>query len=215
MNVFKKDANTSAVTSAHTCTSSLLQVGPHAVIVRKHGGCCPDFCSHVANSGHSCTHRQAVVKQVIPILLFLGVRYRKLYCMNTFKLISFWLLTRAGNGVDSWSMVLYDGSSASLYSQDAGHLQDDILRRRPAGQGACQLHANHLRGRQNVNEMTKKEEKKEQDELCNPLTLGHLSSQGIPAMTSTASAPPTPMQMLPSPPPFGVWESVPISITPG
>lgn len=29
------------------------------------------------------------VKQVIPILLFLGVRYRKLYCMNTFKLISF------------------------------------------------------------------------------------------------------------------------------
>lgn len=112
-------------------------------------------------------------------------------------------------------MVLYDGSSASLYSQDAGHLQDDILRRRPAGQGACQLHANHLRGRQNVNEMTKKEEKKEQDELCNPLTLGHLSSQGIPAMTSTASAPPTPMQMLPSPPPFGVWESVPISITPG
>lgn len=147
MNVFKKDANTSAVTSAHTCTSSLLQVGPHAVIVRKHGGCCPDFCSHVANSGHSCTHRQAVVKQVIPLLLFLGVRYRKLYCMNTFKLISFWLLTCAGNGVDSWSMVLYDGSSASLYSQDAGHLQDDILRRRPAGQGACQLHANHLRGR--------------------------------------------------------------------
>lgn len=50
---------------------------------------------------------------------------------------------------------------------------------------------------------------------CILLTLGHLSSQGIPAMTSTASAPPTPMQMEPSPPPFGVWESVPISITPG
>lgn len=32
------------------------------------------------------------------------------------------------------------------------------------------------------------------------LTLGHLSSQGIPAMTSTASAPPTPMHRPPSPP---------------
>jgi len=50
---------------------------------------------------------------------------------------------------------------------------------------------------------------------CQELTLGHLSSQGIPAMTSTASAPPTPIQMDPRPPPLGVWESVPISITPG
>lgn len=48
-----------------------------------------------------------------------------------------------------------------------------------------------------------------------PLTLGHFSSQGIPAMTSTASAPPTPMQMPPRPPPLGVWESVPIRRTPG
>lgn len=46
-------------------------------------------------------------------------------------------------------------------------------------------------------------------------TFGHLSSQGIPAMTSTASAPPTPMQIPPRPPPLGVCESVPISITPG
>ena len=47
------------------------------------------------------------------------------------------------------------------------------------------------------------------------LTLGHFNSQGIPAMTSTASAPPTPMQMPPRPPPLGVWESVPIRRTPG
>lgn len=33
-----------------------------------------------------------------------------------------------------------------------------------------------------------------------PMTLGHLSSQGMSAMTSTASAPPTPMHRPPSPP---------------
>merc|ERR1719323_1640547 len=34
-----------------------------------------------------------------------------------------------------------------------------------------------------------------------PMTLGHLSSQGISAITSTASAPPTPIHSPPSPPP--------------
>ena len=42
-----------------------------------------------------------------------------------------------------------------------------------------------------------------------PITFGHLSSQGMSAMTSTASAPPTPIQRPPRPPPLGVWESVP------
>ncbi len=42
-----------------------------------------------------------------------------------------------------------------------------------------------------------------------PMTFGHFSSQGMSAMTSTASAPPTPIQRPPRPPPFGVWESVP------
>jgi aconitate hydratase len=42
-----------------------------------------------------------------------------------------------------------------------------------------------------------------------PITFGHLSSHGMSAITSTASAPPTPMQSPPRPPPFGVWESVP------
>lgn len=44
-------------------------------------------------------------------------------------------------------MVLYDGPGASLHCQDAGHLQDDVLRRRPARQGARQLHTNHLEER--------------------------------------------------------------------
>jgi hypothetical protein len=48
-----------------------------------------------------------------------------------------------------------------------------------------------------------------------PMYLGALSSQGMPAMTSTASAPPTPMAQRPSPPPLGVCESVPMMRPPG
>ena len=46
-------------------------------------------------------------------------------------------------------------------------------------------------------------------------TLGHFSSHGNPAITSTASAPPTPIKTPPNPPPLGVWLSVPISRRPG
>ena len=41
------------------------------------------------------------------------------------------------------------------------------------------------------------------------------AAQGIPAITSTASAPPTPTPIIPSPPALGVWESVPIMSPPG
>ena len=37
----------------------------------------------------------------------------------------------------------------------------------------------------------------------------------MPAITSTASAPPTPIAIMPSPPAFGVCESVPIIMPPG
>ena len=40
-------------------------------------------------------------------------------------------------------------------------------------------------------------------------------SHGKPAITSTASAPPTPHANMPRPPAFGVWESVPIIMPPG
>jgi hypothetical protein len=40
--------------------------------------------------------------------------------------------------------------------------------------------------------------------FCFRLTFGHLTSHGILAITSTASAPPTPIQSPPKPPPFGV-----------
>ena len=48
-----------------------------------------------------------------------------------------------------------------------------------------------------------------------PINFGNFSSQGIPAITSTASAPPTPMATIPKPPAFTVCESVPIIMPPG
>ena len=48
-----------------------------------------------------------------------------------------------------------------------------------------------------------------------PMSLGNLSSQAMPAITSTASAPPTPMATMPSPPALTLCESVPIIIPPG
>ena len=48
-----------------------------------------------------------------------------------------------------------------------------------------------------------------------PMSFGNFSSHGIPAITSTASAPPTPMATIPRPPALGVWESVPIIMPPG
>ena len=48
-----------------------------------------------------------------------------------------------------------------------------------------------------------------------PMTFGQRTLNGNPVITSTASAPPTPMATMPSPPALGVCESVPIIIPPG
>ena len=48
-----------------------------------------------------------------------------------------------------------------------------------------------------------------------PISFGNFNSQGISAITSTASAPPTPIASIPNPPAFTVCESVPIIIPPG
>ena len=48
-----------------------------------------------------------------------------------------------------------------------------------------------------------------------PINFGNFNSQAKPAITSTASAPPTPMAIIPKPPAFTVCESVPIIIPPG
>ena len=48
-----------------------------------------------------------------------------------------------------------------------------------------------------------------------PINLGIFNSHARPAITSQASAPPTPMAIIPKPPAFTVWLSVPIIIPPG
>ena len=48
-----------------------------------------------------------------------------------------------------------------------------------------------------------------------PISFGQRTLNGKPVITSTASAPPTPMATMPRPPALGVWLSVPIIIPPG
>jgi hypothetical protein len=48
-----------------------------------------------------------------------------------------------------------------------------------------------------------------------PMSFGTRVLYGQPAITSIASAPPTPIAIMPSPPALGVCESVPIIIPPG
>ena len=50
---------------------------------------------------------------------------------------------------------------------------------------------------------------------CTPMPCGCSTSHGKSTITSTASAPPTPQASIPSPPAFGVCESVPIISPPG
>jgi hypothetical protein len=50
---------------------------------------------------------------------------------------------------------------------------------------------------------------------CTPISFGQRTLNGKPVMTSTASAPPTPTAIMPRPPAFGVWLSVPTIIAPG
>ena len=50
---------------------------------------------------------------------------------------------------------------------------------------------------------------------CTPMSFGKRTLKGKPVITSTASAPPTPMATMPRPPALGVWLSVPIIIPPG
>ena len=48
-----------------------------------------------------------------------------------------------------------------------------------------------------------------------PISRGHRRLNAEPVMTSMASPPPTPTAIMPRPPAFGVWLSVPIIIPPG
>ena len=54
------------------------------------------------------------------------------------------LRTCARDGLDARAEVLNDGAGAALHCEDVGHLEDDVLRRRPAAQPPRQLDADHL-----------------------------------------------------------------------
>lgn len=54
------------------------------------------------------------------------------------------VLTSAGDGVDSRTVILHNGSSATFHSQNASNLQNDVLWRCPPREAACQFHSNHL-----------------------------------------------------------------------
>ena len=60
------------------------------------------------------------------------------------KVIDIPTLTSAGNAVNSGSEVLDDRHGASLDGQDAGQLEDDVLRAGPAAQLTGQLDPDHL-----------------------------------------------------------------------
>src|SRR5262249_35292212 len=53
-------------------------------------------------------------------------------------------LARGRDGVGSRAVVLDDGARAARHRQHLGHLQDDVLRRRPAAQRAGEADADHL-----------------------------------------------------------------------
>ena len=89
-------------------------------------------------------------------------------------------------------MVLNDGSSASSHSQNIRNLQNDIFWCRPPTQCTSQSNTYHLHALHVAIVIVWL--------IVGAFTLGHLSSQGRLAMTSTASAPPTPIHTPPSPP---------------
>jgi hypothetical protein len=111
---------------------------------------------------------------------------------------------------DTLTEVLDDGARAALDGEDAGNLEDDVYERDAS-----------------VKESTVCGERADYGSPLGvvqppilpvrwtPIRFGHLSSQGMSAITSTASAPPTPTATIPRPPAFGVCESVPIMRPPG
>ena len=89
-------------------------------------------------------------------------------------------------------MVLNDGSSTSSHGQNIRNLQNDIFWCRPPTQCTSQSNTYHLHALHVAIVIVWL--------IVGAFTLGHLSSQGRLAMTSTASAPPTPIHTPPSPP---------------
>lgn len=120
--------------------------------------------------------------------------------------------TSAREGLDSRSVVLDDGSSSSLDGEDTSDLADDVCKRQNRTTRE-KLNATHRTKNKDIPLGVVHPEIFPSNRT--PMTLGHFNSQGMSAITSTASAPPTPQAIIPRPPALGVWESVPIIIPPG
>lgn len=105
--------------------------------------------------------------------------------------------TSARQGLNTRTVVLDDGTSTTLDSEETSDLQDDICgsqvrnASKPLGESIDNLPLGEVQPDILPVSLT-------------PMTLGAFSSQGRPAMTSTASAPPTPMAAIPRPPALGV-----------
>lgn len=118
-------------------------------------------------------------------------------------------LTSARDGLDTGTGVLNDGASSALDGEDASNLENNVCKTWSNEHATTSIPISTEYTPFGV----------VQPEILpvrlTPITLGHLSSQGMPAMTSTASAPPTPQATIPRPPALGVCESVPIINPPG
>ena len=114
--------------------------------------------------------------------------------------------TGTREGLYTRTSVLDDSASTTLDGQDTGNLEDDIctlcMGLTVGGSGAINSPLGVVQPPILPVRLTW-------------MTLGHFNSQGISAMTSTASAPPTPQATIPRPPALGVCESVPIIRPPG
>ena len=106
---------------------------------------------------------------------------------------------------DTRSLVLDNSARTTLHSENTRNLEDNI----------CERHQTHIPLLPGTHVPLGVVQPEMLPVRFTPMTLGHLSSQGIPAMTSTASAPPTPHATMPKPPALGVCESVPIMSPPG
>src|ERR1700722_8683712 len=98
--------------------------------------------------------------------------------------------------LDTGSLVLDNGTSSTLYHKNSSDLQDYIYNTR------LQSYNSQTKGR--LYSPFGVVQPPVFPVRLIPITSGHFSSQGMSAMTSTASAPPTPQATIPRPPALGV-----------
>lgn len=102
-------------------------------------------------------------------------------------------LTCAGNVVDAWAVVFDDGASPSFDCQNSSNLLKDAV----ADAGVLKVCTLQMTSFGDVHLDIFPFSR-------TPMTLGAFNSHGNPAMTSTASAPPTPTAHDARPPALGV-----------